>query len=375
MEIKIKEISTKKELLDFVKFPDKLYSGNKYYVPALHRSELNTLMAEKNPAFEFCEAKYWLAYVDNQIVGRVAGIINHRYNQKYNKKYIRFGWLDFIENEQVLSKLLKTVEEWGRIYKAELIHGPLGFSSFDASGVLVEGFDEIPTSFGHYNHPYYSELIEKLGYQKEIDWIEFNVKVPKTLPDNFVRLPKILMKKFDLSSVKAKTKKDLLKYADDIFHLLNAEYGDLYAFSELTSKQIEHLKNEFIGFIKPEYVSLILDSTNKLIAFGIATPSLSKALQKAKGKLFPFGFLHIIKALKHNDTADTLLIAVNKEYQNKGIHSIIFNEFYKVFIKNGITNIETTRELENNYNVNLLWKKFDYRQHKRARSYVKSLND
>ncbi len=373
MELKIKEISTKKELMDFVKFPDKLYSGNKYYVPALHRAELNTLLSEKNPAFEFCQAKYWLAFRDNKVVGRIAGIINHRYNEAHNKKYVRFGWLDFIDDENVLNKLLAVVEEWGKKNNAELIHGPLGFSSFDASGILIEGFSEIPTSFSHYNYPYYSKLIEKYGYQKEVDWIEFNVKVPETLPDNFVRLPNLLKKRFKLSSIKPKSKKELIKYSDDIFKLLNKEYSDLYAFTVLTPKQIESLKNQFIQFIKPEYVTIIVNASNKLVAFGITTPSLSKALQKSKGKLFPFGFLYIMNALKNNDTVDTLLIAVKKEYQNKGVHSIIFNEFYKTFIKNGITNIETTRELENNYNVNLLWKKFEYRQHKRARCYFKNL--
>lgn len=373
MELKIKEISTKKELIDFVKFPDKLYSGNKYYVPALHRAELNTLLSEKNPAFEFCQAKYWLAYRGKKIVGRIAGIINHRYNNAHGKKYVRFGWLDFIDDENVLSKLLTVVEKWGKENNAEIIHGPLGFSSFDASGILIEGFNEIPTSFSHYNYPYYSKLIEKHGYQKEVDWIEFNVKVPENLPDNFARLPELLKKRFKLSSIKPKNKKELLKYSDDIFKLLNKEYSDLYAFSELTPKQTENLKNHFIQFIKPEYVTIIVNSSNNLIAFGIATPSLSKALQKSKGKLFPFGFLYIINALNNNDTVDTLLIAVKKEFQNKGVHSIIFNEFYKTFIKNSITNIETTRELENNYNVNLLWKKFDYRQHKRARCYFKNL--
>ncbi|MCF6242814.1 MAG: N-acetyltransferase [Bacteroidales bacterium] len=373
MEIKIKEITTKKELKHFIKFPDKLYSGNKYYVPALHRAELNTLSAKTNPAFEFCEAKYWLAFQDNKIVGRIAGIINHRYNEAQNKKYVRFGWLDFIEDENVLKELLLVVEKWGKMHNAELIHGPLGFSSFDASGILTEGFEEIPTSFSHYNYPYYSKLIEKIGFHKEVDWIEFNVKVPETLPDNFVRLPDLLKKRFKLSSIKPKSKRELMNYSDEIFKLLNKEYKGLYAFTELTPKQIENIKNEFIKFIKPEYVTIIVDSSEKLVAFGIATPSLSKALQKAKGKLFPFGFLYIMNALKNNDTVDTLLIAVKKDFQNKGIHSIIFNEFYKTFTKNGITNIETTRELEDNYNVNLLWKKFEYRQHKRARCYFKNL--
>ena len=373
MELIIKEVSTKKELRDFIKFPDKLYKGNQFYVPALHRSEMQKLLPEKNPAFEFCKAKYWLAYANNKIVGRVAGIINYRYNEKHNKKYARFGWLDFVEQKTVVEKLMQTVEDWAKQNNAEILHGPLGFSSFDASGVLVEGFNELPTSFAHYNFPYYATLIEQLGYEKEVDWVEYNVKVPESVPDNFISIANLVQKRYKLHRVELKSKNELKKYAQDIFTLLNKEYNDLYAFSELTNSQINALTKEFITFINPEYVSIILNESNNLVAFGITLPSLSKALQKSKGKLFPFGFLHIMHALRKNDTVDTLLIAINKEYQNKGLHTIIFTDIYKTFKKNGITNIETTRELDDNFNVNNLWKKFDYRQHKRARAYIKKL--
>ncbi|NOZ36440.1 MAG: hypothetical protein GXO80_14225 [Chlorobi bacterium] len=373
MKITIKEISGKNDLWEFVKFPDKLYSGNKYYIPPIHKSEINTLDKNQNPAFEFCKAKYWLAYIDNQIVGRIAGIINHNYNKKFNKKYVRFGWLDFIENEQVLQKLFQAVETWGKQNNAEFIHGPLGFSSFDASGILIEGYNELPTSFGHYNFPYYPELIESLGYKKDIDWIELNVKIPKSVPENFIRIADILKTKYKLHIAELKNKKDLLKYSDEIFKLLNEEYKDLYAFSQLTDKQITVLKKQFISFLNPDYVSIILNNDNKIIAFGITIPSLSKALQKSKGKLFPFGFIRILYALRKNDTADTLLIAINKYFQNKGVHAIIFNEIFKTFVKNGITNLETTRELENNFKVQQLWSRFEHKQHKRARCYIKKV--
>ena len=373
MEIIIREVSTKKELMEFIKFPDNLYSGNKYYIPALHRSEMLKLFPDGNPVFEFCEARYWLAYFNNQVVGRVAGIINYSYNKKHNKNYARFGWLDFIEHKNVLKKLMQTVENWAKQNNAEFIHGPLGFSSFDASGVLVEGFDELPTSFGHYNFSYYPKLIEALGYEKDVDWLEYNVKVPKSVPSNFVKVADLVKKKYKVHSAKLKNKKDLLKHSDNIFKLLNEEYKDLYAFSELTKNQIEELKKQFMSFIKPEYVSIVISTTNRIVAFGITIPSLSRALQKSKGKLFPFGFMRIMYALRNNDTVDTLLIAIEKDYQNRGVHTIIFNDIFKTFLKNGITNIETTRELENNFNVNNLWKNFDYRQHKRARCYIKKL--
>lgn len=373
MGITIKEISNKKELRAFVKFPDKLYSRNKYYIPALHKSEFNTLDKSKNPAFEFCEAKYWLAYINNEIVGRVAGIINHNYNEKHNKKYVRFGWLDFIENKNVLQELMKAVENWGKQNNAEFIHGPLGFSSFDASGVLIEGFNELPTSFGHYNYPYYPKFIEESGYKKDVDWVEYNVKIPKSIPENFIKIADLLKNKYKLRIAKLKDKKDILKYSDEIFKLLNNEYNELYGFSELSIKQIVALKKQFISFLNPEYISVILDSADKVIAFGITMPSLSKALQKSNGKLFPFGFIRILYALRNNDTTDTLLIAVKKEFQNKGVHAIIFNQIFKTFVKKRIANLETTRELEDNDKVKQLWSRFEHKQHKKARCYIKEL--
>jgi len=373
MSLIIKEISTKKEIKEFIKFPDRLYSGNKFYIPAIHSKELQTLSFDNNPAFEFCRAKYWLAIKDKTIVGRIAGIINDKYNEKHNIKYARFGWLDFTEDKEVLKLLLETVEKWAINENMEKIHGPLGFSSFDSSGILTEGFDEMPTSFAHYNFPYYPKLIEQLGYKKDVDWVEYNVKVPESVPEKFIKGAELVKKRYKLSSTKLKKKKDILKYSDDLFRLLNDEYKDIYAFSELTKRQIEQLKKQFVSILRPEYVSIILNTTSEVIAFGITIPSLAKAQQKAKGKLCPFGFIHVMRALRKNDTIDSLLIAVQKDYQNKGVNGIIFNDIMRAYIKNGITNLESTRELENNLKVNNLWNKFEYRQHKRTRCYIKEL--
>ncbi|MCK4678163.1 MAG: N-acetyltransferase [Bacteroidales bacterium] len=373
MKITIKEISTKNELKKFIKFPNKLYSHNKFYIPALHSKEMQTFTQENNPAFEFCEVKFWLAYRNNEIVGRVAGIINHNYNKKINKKYVRFGWIDFIENVNVLQHLCNAVETWAKQNNAEYIHGPLGFSSFDSSGILIEGFNELPTSFAHYNYPYYSKLIEKLGYKKDIDWVEYNVKVPKSVPENYIKIAGLIKKKHTLHSAELKNKKNILKYSDEIFQLLNVEYKQLYAFSELTKKQIEELKKQFIPILRLEYLSIILDSEDKVVGFGICMPSLSKALQKSNGRLFPFGFLRIMYALRKNHTVDSLLIAIQKKYRGKGVNAIIFNDLGRAFLKNGITNIESTRELESNFNISNLWNKFEYRQHKRTRCYIKKL--
>jgi len=373
MKVIIKEVSTQRELKQFVKFPNKLYSGNKFYVPPLISSELQTLSKKNNSAFEFCEAKYWLAYINNKIVGRVACIINHKYNEKVGESYIRFGWLDFIEDENVLRKLMEIVEFWAVQNNTKNIHGPLGFSDFDASGILVEGFDELPTSCGKYNFPYYSELIEKIGYKKDIDWVEYNIKVPKSVPEKYAKTAMFVKERHKLHSAHLRKKKDLLKYSDEVFQLLNQEYNSLYAFSELTKAQCEDLKKQFIPLLRLKYISIILNSDDKVIGFGICMPSISKALQKSKGSLYPFGILRILIALQKNDTIDTLLIAIHKDYKDKGINAIIFNDIGNSIIKSGITNIESTRELEENINIQNLWNKFEFRQHKKARCYVKKL--
>lgn len=373
MELKIKEVSSKKELKDFIKFPDKLYSGSKYYTPNLHIAEINTFSHEKNPAFEFCKAKYWLVYRNEKVVGRVAGVINYKYNKKHKIKYARFGWLDFIEDKEVLELLLNRVEKWATECNMEYLHGPLGFTSFDASGVLVEGFDEMPATFAHYNYSYYPDLIEKYGYEKDVDWIEYNLKVPENVPEKVSKGAELISKRYKLHAVKSKNIKDLLRYFDELFELLNVTYKDLYGFTEITSKQAVNLKKQFLSFLNPEYISLVLNEKDELIGFGISMPSLSKALIKSKGKLFPFGYLRIMHALRKNDTVDLLLIAIKPEYQNKGLIAIIFNKIMQTVIKNNITNVETTRELEDNKKVQHLWNDYESRQHKRTRCYIKKL--
>ncbi len=374
MKFIIKEVCNHVELKQFVMFPSMLYKGNKYFVPPLISSELATLSKSKNAVFDFCESKYWLAYNENcEIVGRIAGIINHKYNRKTGKNFVRFGWLDFINNTEVLKLLFEAVEEWAKSNSGEYIHGPLGFTSFDASGVLTEGFNETPTSFAQYNYSYYSQLIEKLGFEKDAEWVEYNINVPFKVPEKFVKGTELIKERYGLKSAEIKKKKDILKYADAIFNLINNEYADLYAFTEFTTSQVEVLKKQFLPLIPLKYISVILNSKNEVIAFGAAIPSLSKALQKSKGRLFPFGYFYINNALRKNNTVDLLLIAIRKDFRKKGVNSIITNEIMSSFIKNEITNVESTRELHNNYSINNLWNKFDSRQHKRSLSYIKKL--
>lgn len=374
MRISVKEVKSQNDLKKFIKFPNKLYEGNKFYVPPLISAEIETISKDKNPAFEFCESRYWLAYNEkNAIVGRIAGIINNEYNQKVGQLFVRFGWLDYVEDINVLRALLQTVETWAKEKKAEFIHGPLGMSEFDASGILIEGFDEIPTVYGKYNYPYYSKDIEQLGFQKEVDWIELSIKTPQTIPERIPKMDKMITERYKLHRVKFKSKKELLTYADEVFQLLNKEYESIHGFSSLSSSQINALKKQFIPWVRLKYISVVMNAENKVVGFGICLPSLSKALQKCRGRLLPFGFLHILKALHHNDTIDMLLIAIHSDYRAKGVNALIFNDIGSSIIADGMKYVETTRELEHNFLVQNLWSKLDNRQHKRARCYIKAL--
>ncbi len=374
MSLFLKEISSKhREMSAFIRFPDKLYKGCRYYVPALHRNQFSTLSKERNPAFGHCEARYWLAYSGKEVVGRVAGIINHRYNQERAKKYMRFGWLDFIEDEKVLHTLLQAVEKWAFEKGMQYIHGPLGFTSFDASGVLVEGFDEWPTSFGRYNYPYYDRMLKIAGYVKDVDWVERNIKVPEQKPQRALKIAEFVKKRYSLRNAPLRSRKDVLRYAGKAFELINNVYSDLYGFSTLTPAQIEALTNEYLSMISPDFVAIILNDQDEVVAFGLVMNSLTKALKKAKGQLFPFGLLYIVRALYCNDTIDMLLIGVKPEYQNKGAQALVFEKIINTIYQKGIKHVESTRELESNQKVQQLWSGYNSRQHKRSRCYIKIL--
>lgn len=373
MPLTIKEINLKEEMDEFIRFPDRLYKDCPRYIPALHSNQRNTLSSEKNPAFAHCEARFWLAWSGDAVVGRIAGIINHRYNEERGVKFVRMGWLDFVKDQQVLDVLLQTVEAWGREKGMEYIHGPLGFNSFDASGVLIEGFDEWPTSFGHYNYAYYDTMLLKAGYQKDVDWVEYNIQVPREMPEKLIQLTQVIKKRYGVRNAILKNRSDIAAYAPNIFGLLNQVYHDLYGFSTLTPAEIENTTRDFLSLVHPDYVSLILNEQDEVVAFGIVMPSLSKALKKARGRLFPFGILRVMWALRFNDTVDMLLIGVRPDYQGKGIHTLLIEKILGTFHKRGIRQVETTRELENNDKVRQLWAGYDPRLHKRARCYIRPL--
>mgnify|MGYP001120848309 CR=1 FL=1 len=374
MSVTLKEITGNKELQAFVRFPDELYRDCRYYVPALHKGQMATLSPDVNPAFRHCEARYWMAYSGKKIVGRVAGIINHRYNAERNQRYVRFGWLDFVEDPEVLHLLLRAVEDWGREKNMDRVHGPLGFTSFDASGVLVEGFEEWPTSFGRYNYAYYDRMLASEGYRKDADWLEFSIRIPLEMPRRVVEAASLIGRRYQVRHANMKTKSELRAYAGQVFGLLNTAYRNLYGFSTLSPEQIGTLTEEFMSMIHPDFVSVVLNEKDEVVAFGLVMPSLTRALKKAGGKLYPFGIIHILRALRHNDTVDMLLIGVRPDYQNKGIHALVFEKIGNTFYKRGIKYLETTRELEENNRVRQLWAGYDTRQHKRARCYVKELS-
>lgn len=375
MSIQIKEVVTKQDLKQFIKFPFNLYSKNKYWIPPLIGEEQKNFSKEKNPAFEFCESCLWIAQSDHKVVGRIAGIINKRYNEKIGKNVARFGYVDFIDDEEVSLKLFSTAESWARAKGCSSIHGPLGFTDMDPEGMLVEGFEEYGTIATIYNFPYYPMHAEKHGYQKDIDWIEYELLTPKSIPDKVEKLAQAVAERYNLKVLEVKNQKQLLPYAHEIFHVLNSAYENIYGFVQLTEKQIDLYVKQYFGFIKPGFVPVILNNKNEVVGFGITMPSLSLAFQKAKGRLFPFGFIHLLRAVKKNDRADLYLTGVRPDYQDKGVNAMLMYEVTKVFINQKIIWVESNPELETNMKVRAQWRFYEGRQHKRRRCYIKNLSN
>lgn len=374
MIAKIKEVNTRKELKAFVHFPNALYKNNPVYVPQIESMDLDTLTPEKNHAFEVCESKYWLAYDEKgTVVGRVAGIINRKYNEKTGRKICRFGWIDFIDDRNVSKALIDTIERYAKEKGMDTINGPMGFLEFDPAGVLVEGFDKLPTPYGKYNAPYYEKHLTELGYAKDADYVEYLIKVPEVIPDRYERMAQLVSVKNGLHQAEFHNRAELHPYLDGLFRCLNSAYAALHGFSDLSEGQCEDLKKQFLTNINIDYVSIVLDADEQVVGFGVALPSLAKAMQKAKGSLFPFGWLPMLKALKHNDTIDLLLIAIDEKYKNKGVNAMIFHKFAQGITKNGIKFIESTRELEDNTSVQNLWRYLEHDLTKRARTYIKQI--
>lgn len=366
---------TRKNLKKFVKFQINLYKGNQYFVPPLISDDVNTLNPEHNPAFDHCEAAYFMALDNGRPVGRIAAIINHQVNQKENKKELRFGFVDFIDDQTVSKALFDAARNWGKEKGMTAIVGPLGFTDLDHEGMLIEGFDELSTMATIYNFDYYPRHLEKLGFQKEIDWLEFVMDVPDGIPDKYNRIADIVKKKFNLRVLKYTNRKQLKQdYGHALFELINEAYDDLYGYSRLTPRQIDYYVNMYIGLLNLELVTLIVDADNNLIGVGISMQSMSRALQKSKGRLFPFGWWHLLKGLKgRNDRVDLMLVAIKPEYQSKGVNALLFQDLIPTYIKCGFRYAESNPEMEENSKVQSQWEYFSRRQHRRRRAYTRKI--
>lgn len=374
MKVTVREVSGKKDLRRFVDFPNRMYRENRYYVPQLIKADMDALNPKTNHAFEVCEVCLWMAF-DGQgkAVGRIAGIINRVFNEKNGLKRARFSYVDFIDDSDVADALFDTVENWARSKGMTELTGPEGMLEFDVAGVLVEGFDKLPTAYGKYNFPYYESHFIRRGYVKEMDWIESVITIPEDIPDSYYKTADILQPRLGVKLVNFHSKKELMPYVPAVFDLMNRSYSKLYGFTELTQGQKDDLARQFIPNVNVDLVKIILDRNDNVIAFCIWMPSLSRALQKCHGRLFPFGFMYILRALRHNDRLDTLLVGIDEEYRNKGLTAMMFAKMWPVLHKLGVKYVETTRELENNFSVQNLMLKFNYETCKRARCYRKQL--
>ena len=368
MEITIKTVTTRKELKTFVRFANRLYKGNPYYVPSMPLDDLNTLDKNVNAAFEFCEAEYFLAYKDDVLVGRVAAIINYKANKAWKVNQVRFGWFDFIDDIEVSKALLDAVVAFGKSHGMTQIVGPLGFTDFDPEGMLVEGFDRISTMALIYNHPYYPEHMKQLGYSKETGWVEYRLTLPDEVPERHLKVAEFVTSRYGLRIVK-KTKKQVYKenYGQKIFNLINETYCNLYGYSLLSEKQIDQFVDTYLGVIDMDMLAFVEDRHGNLIAAGLTMPSIAKALQKCNGEIVPFGWYHLLKTMywKRPDTLELLLIGVKPEWQSKGVNSLVFVDLLQRYKKMGFKYAETNANLETNTKVQAMWTVFEREQHKK----------
>lgn len=379
-EIVIKTVDSKLDLKRFIDFHYKLYSGNKYDAPNLFSDEWFTLSRDKNSAFEFCEVEYFLAYKDGKIVGRVAAIINHRANEKWAIKAVRFGWIDFIDDEEVSKALMDSVEKWGRDKGMEIIQGPLGFTDMDPEGMLSEGFEELGTMPTIYNYPYYTKHFDKMPeFYVENKYVEFKMSVPKEVPDKYARIAEVIQDRYNLR-IKKITKDDVFKrgYGQMIFSVINQTYSHLYGYSELSENQIKQYTKMYLSYINLDLVCVIEDHTAepKVIGIGICIPSLTKALQKCrKGRLLPFGWWHVLRAMKFkkSDSVDMLLVGILPEYRKKGANALLFYDLIPRFNEYGFKWAETQVEMADNTSVQNQWIHVNPILHKRRNCYAKKL--
>ena len=371
--ITILEANSKQLLKDFVKFPFELYKNHPFWVPPLIADEMETFDKDKNPAFKSAEAYFYLAYKNDKIVGRIAAIINWNEVNEQQKSKVRFGWWETIDDVEVTKALLEKVYELGRKNNLEHVEGPMGFSNLDKVGVMTEGFDEMGSMITWYNYPYYASHLEKLGYVKEKEYLENKFPFENVKPEFFFKAQELIKKRYQLRPLNFAKTKDIMPYVDKMFDLFNKSYASLSSFVAITDIQKEYFKKKYISFINPEYIKFVLDKDDQIVAFSIVMPSFSEALQKANGKLFPFGFYHLLQARKNSKDVLFYLIGVDPEYQSKGVTAIIFNEYYNTFAEKGIKNCIRTPELADNHAIHNIWKHFNPEIFRRRCTFKKDL--
>ena len=376
MSVEIKEVRSRKELREFVNFPERLYRHNPYYVPPLEFDQMDTLDQKKGAAQEFCDSELYLAYKDGKPAGRVAAIVNRLANKQWNHKEVRFGWYDFIDDPEVSKALMDKVEEFGRKYGMESVVGPLGFTDFDPEGLLIEGYDSLSTMALIYNHPYYVEHVEALGFRKDADWIEYKVFIPEVLPERVARVANIIKQRANVH-VTPLTRKLIREkdYAHKVLRIINECYKDLYNFTVLPEKMADKYIGFYLKVLDLNYVTLIENDKDEIVAFGITMPSIAKALQKCRGRLFPLGWWHLAKSLffKREEGVEMLLVGVNPEYRNSGVNTLVQADMFRKYSEAGVKWAETNAILETNIKNQGQFKEFEHECKKRRRSYIKKL--
>lgn len=373
--IEIKEVTNKKMLKQFIDFPAKLYKDCPYFTPYLYGDEINNLTPGKNPASKYCDFKLFMAYKDGKLVGRICGILNHFSNSKYNQKRIRFNRIDMIDDIEVTKALIKAVEDFGKANGMEEINGPLGYSDQDKEGMLTKGFDQLNTFMTFYTHEYYVEHMKKLGFNIDVKWKEYKIFIPKEVDPRLRKASQFVQKKYGFHLQKIKSKRELTKEVIvEVLKLTNVCYANLYGYVPIDEKQMMHLASQYIPLINLDYLSLVRDTNNKLVAYGLMIPTPVRALKKHNGHLFPVGWMSFLWALKHAKVLDMLLVAADPQYQSSGVMSMILEQCVENALKNGIEHAETGPELEYNTNVQSLWKMFETENHKERVCWLKKID-
>lgn len=369
-EISVIEVKNSEQLKQFVRFPMDLYKNNPYYVPALINDEIKIWSPKENPALQYSEAKQFLAYKNNKVVGRIALMINHKEERELGIRKVRFGWIDFIDDEKVSQALIGKAVEYAKEKNIGKIEGPMGFTNLDKAGMLTLGFDKLATMIGIYNHAYYPQHLEKLGLTKEKEWVEFEIMFPDSLPEKIYKFNELISQKYHLKVLRFKSKEEILQYVDAMFDLLDETYKHLSTYTPISDEQRKTYKEKYFPLIDKDFIVCIADEKNNLVSFAITMPSYSKALQKSKGKLLPFGWWYFLQAGKKNDRANFYLIGIHPDYQRRGVTSIIFKEIWDIFNKKGVKYLETNPELEENKSIQLLWQDYNPVNHKRRKTYA-----